>query len=76
MQCNSTGYKGRMGIFEAIHNDAQIEAIITKNPSEREIKEVAANQGSLDMKEDGIVKILKGITSYAEVSSVVDLYED
>jgi type II secretory ATPase GspE/PulE/Tfp pilus assembly ATPase PilB-like protein len=75
-ECNNTGYKGRMGIFEAIHNDASIEAIIPKNPSEREIKEVAANQGSLDMREDGIVKILKGITSYEEVGSVVDFYEE
>lgn len=76
IECNNTGYHGRMGIFEAIHNDAQIEAIITQNPSERQIKEVASNQGSLDMKEDGMVKVLKGITSYAEVGSVVDLYEE
>lgn len=76
LECNNTGYKGRMGIFEAIHNDAAIEAIIPKNPSEREIKEVAANQGSLDMREDGIVKVLKGITSYSEVGSVVDFYEE
>ncbi len=75
-ECNSTGYKGRMGIFEAIHNDASIEAIITKNPSEREIKAVAENQGSLNMREDGVVKILKGVTSYDEVGSVVDFYEE
>jgi type IV pilus assembly protein PilB len=75
-ECNNTGYKGRMGIFEAIHNDAKIEEIIPKNPSEREIKEVAANQGSLDMKEDGIVKVLKGVTSFEEVGSVVDFYEE
>jgi len=76
VECNNTGYKGRMGIFEAIHNDEKIEKLIPQNPSEREIKEVAANQGSLDMREDGIVKILKGITSYEEVGSVVDLYEE
>ncbi len=76
MECNNTGYKGRMGIFEAIHNDAQIEKIIPNNPSERDIMEVAQNQGSLNMKEDGIVKILKGITSYEEVGSVVDFYAD
>lgn len=75
-ECNNTGYKGRMGIFEAIHNDAKIEEIIPNNPSEREIKEVAANQGYLDMKEDGIIKILKGVTSYEEVGSVVDFYEE
>ena len=75
-ECNNTGYKGRMGIFEAIHNDAAIEKLIPQNPSEREIKEVASMQGSLNMREDGIVKTLKGITSYEEVSSVVDLYEE
>lgn len=74
--CNNTGYKGRLGIFEAIQNDAAIEAIIPKNPSEREIKEVAANQGTLTMTEDGIVKVLTGITSFEEVGSVVDFYEE
>lgn len=75
-KCNFTGYHGRLGIFEAIHNDAKIEAIIPNNPSEREIKLIAADQGYLDMREDGILKILKGITSYNEVASVVDLYEE
>ena len=75
-ECNMTGYKGRMGIFESVYNDAEIEKIIPKNPSEREIKEVAANQGYLNMREDGILKVLRGITSYDEVGSVVDFYED
>ncbi|MEK7585677.1 MAG: GspE/PulE family protein [Patescibacteria group bacterium] len=76
LECNNTGYKGRMGVFEAIHNNKEIEAIIPKNPSEREIKEVASHQGTLDMAEDGVVKILKGITSYDEVASVVDFYAE
>jgi len=60
--CNNTGYHGRIGIFETIHNDASIEKIIPNNPSEREIKIIAEKQGYLNMKEDGIIKILKGIT--------------
>jgi type IV pilus assembly protein PilB len=76
LECNNTGYKGQIGIFEAIYNDAKIEEIITKNPSEREIKAVARDQVSLNMQEDGLVKILKGITAYEEVSSVVDFSED
>ena len=74
-ECNKTGYKGQMGIFEAIYNDAEIEKIIPQNPSEREIKKIAANQGTLNMKEDGIVKVLKGITTLEEVGGAVDLYE-
>jgi type II secretory ATPase GspE/PulE/Tfp pilus assembly ATPase PilB-like protein len=75
-ECNKTGYKGRMGIFEAIKTDEAIEQIIPTNPSEREIKRVAAKQGIFNMREDGVVKILAGITSMEEVQSVVDLTEE
>lgn len=75
-ECNDTGYKGRIGIFEAIKTDAEIEQIMPNNPSEREIKQVAKKQGILSMRQDGIVKILNGITSIAEVQSVVDLNEE
>jgi len=74
-KCNHTGFKGRIGIFEAILSDAGIEAIIPNNPSEREIKKVASTQGILDMREDGVIKALKGVTSLEEVKSVVDLEE-
>lgn len=75
-KCNNTGYKGRVGIFEAINNEEAIEKIIPGNPSERDIKEVAANQGYLDLKEDGLIKILKGVTSFSEISSVIDFYDE
>ena len=75
-KCNFTGYKGRIGIFEAIETDEAIEKIIPTNPSERDIKRAAIPQGMFDMKQDAIVKILKGVTSLEEVASVVDLYEE
>lgn len=75
-KCNNTGYKGRVGIFEAIKTDESIEKIIPQNPSEREIKKIASHQGILDMREDGAVKMLLGITSFGEVKSVVDLFEE
>jgi type IV pilus assembly protein PilB len=75
-KCNSIGYKGRIGIFEAIKTDEAIEKIMPENPSEREIKKVASVQGILSMRQDGIVKILNGITSIEEVQSVVDLNEE
>jgi type IV pilus assembly protein PilB len=75
-KCNKTGYKGRLGVFEAIYNDEAISVLIPNNPSEREIKKVSEKQGLLDMKEDGVIKILKGITSLDEVESVVDFDED
>ena len=75
-KCNNTGYKGRVGIFEAVHTDEALEKIMPENPSEREIKLVAKKQGILSMRQDGMVKILNGITSIEEVASVVDLGEE
>jgi len=75
-KCNITGYKGRIGIFEAIKTDEAIEKIISTNPSEREIKKVAKTQGILSMRQDGVVKILNGTTSFEEVQSVVDMFEE
>jgi len=75
-KCNMTGFKGRIGIFEAIKTDEAIEKIMAENPSEREIKKVASAQGILSMRQDGLVKILNGITSFEEVQSVVDLSEE
>ncbi|MEK7471218.1 MAG: GspE/PulE family protein [Patescibacteria group bacterium] len=75
-KCNMTGYKGRIGIFEAIKTDETIEKIMPENPSEREIKKVASAQGILSMRQDGIVKMLNGVTSFEEVQSVVDLKEE
>lgn len=75
-KCNKTGFKGRIGIFEAIKTDEAIEKIMPENPSEREIKKVARAQGILSMRQDGVVKILNGITSIEEVQSVVDLNEE
>lgn len=75
-KCNNTGYRGRVGLFEAVLMDADVEALLDGIPSEREIREVAKKQGILNMREDGIEKILAGITSFDEVARVVDLEKE
>jgi len=75
IDCNFTGFKGRTGIYEAILTDENIEAIVRENPSEREINKAAESQDILNMKQDGIIKILQGITSLDELSRVIDLEE-
>ncbi len=72
-KCNNTGYRGRVGVFEAVLMTANIEALLDGIPSEREIREVAKKQGILNMREDGIEKILAGTTSFDEVERVVDM---
>jgi type II secretory ATPase GspE/PulE/Tfp pilus assembly ATPase PilB-like protein len=71
-KCNA-GYKGRIGVYEAVLMDEALEAIMTENPNEREIKQAVQPQGIFDMKEDGILKILKGVTSIEELGRVIEL---
>jgi type IV pilus assembly protein PilB len=75
-ECNNTGYKGRVGIYEVVMVDEKIEKIATENPSERGIRAIAAEQGFLDMRQDGILKVLEGITTLEEISRVVDMDEE
>ncbi len=75
-KCNNTGYKGREGIFEAIVMDDKIAAATIGNPNEREIRTAAIPQGILDMRQDGVLKVLEGSTSLRELSRVIDLYEE
>lgn len=72
-ECNNIGYKGRIGIFEAIVNDLEMEKVINSNPSEREIKKVARDKGLLDMSQDALLKIFEGVTDFQEVSRVVNM---
>lgn len=69
-------YKGRLGIFEAIIVNEEIERLIAENPSEREINRVAKKQGILTMAQDGILKALQGVTSLSELRRVIDLEEN
>jgi type II secretory ATPase GspE/PulE/Tfp pilus assembly ATPase PilB-like protein len=71
-ECHGRGYKGRIGIFEAIFMDQSIEEILRKSPSEREIAQVAKAQGVPNMQEDGVLKVLKGVTSLEELKRVID----
>ncbi|MGH7141186.1 MAG: GspE/PulE family protein [Minisyncoccia bacterium] len=74
-KCGSRGYKGRIGIYEAVFMDKAIEEVVRTKPSEREIFAAARPQGTPSMVEDGILKILRGITSFEELRRVVDVEE-
>jgi len=71
--CNKTGFKGRQGVYEAIRVDEAVEAAIINDPREHIILQAAQKQGIPSMAEDGVEKVLSGVTSYAELERVVDL---
>ena len=72
-KCNKTGYKGRTGVYEAIRADERIEKVVRENPSGREIENAARPQGIPNMMQDGILKVLTGITSLEELERVINL---
>ncbi len=75
-KCNMTGYKGRIGVYEAIFKDPKVEDVIVKNLGEREVKIASIPQGFLDMRQDGVLKVIKGISSFEELSRVIDIEEE
>lgn len=70
------GFKGRIGLYEAILADEAIEKVVNENPSEREIVAAAAPQNLLSLIEDGILKVLGGQTAVSELGRVVDIEKD
>lgn len=71
-KCNFKGYSGRIGVFEIIKMTSSLAEIIIKKPTEGEILKEAKAQGMISMEEDGILKVLKGITSFEEAMRVAE----
>ena len=70
---DETGYKGRIGLYEAIFMDDELAHFLRDNPPENEIVKLVSRQGYPTMAQDGILKALAGITSLSEVAAAVDL---
>jgi len=68
--CNHTGYHGRIGIFEAILIDEEMEKFILNNPSIAAFREKAIAKGMVTIHQDGLIKALQGITTIGEVERV------
>jgi general secretion pathway protein E/type IV pilus assembly protein PilB len=72
-KCGGLGYKGRIAVVEVILMDREIEECVRHSSSERDIWKAAKHQKIRRMSQDGAVKILQGVTSFDELSRVVDL---
>ncbi|MDE2038339.1 MAG: Flp pilus assembly complex ATPase component TadA [Patescibacteria group bacterium] len=72
-KCNKTGYKGRIGIYEAILMTEAVEKAVQSGSSDHEIWDAAKGQGLLTMKQDGVLKVLAGMTSFDELQRVISI---
>jgi len=68
--CFQTGYRGRVGIFEVMTIDSTLSNLLLKTYDANRIKAQAVEKGMVALREDGIRKVLKGITTIEEVLRV------
>jgi len=66
-QCGGSGLKGRQGLYEVMAMSPQIRKLIMQNAGAQEIKDAALDNGMLTLRMDGLLKVMKGITSMEQV---------
>ncbi len=71
--CERNGYNGRVAIMELLKMDSDIDELIARRATAREIKTLALEKGFRPLIEDAIQRVMDGVTSLSEVSRVVDL---
>ena len=69
--CKMTGYRGRTGIHEILTITDRLRALILRRSSTAELKQAALEEGMRTMQDDGLAKVLSGVTSMEECLRVV-----
>lgn len=69
--CRQTGYRGRIGFYELMTMNAEIAEMVVRRAPLADIKEAAKANGMRELREDGLLKVLEGITTPEEVMRVV-----
>lgn len=69
-ECNHTGYKGRIGIYEVLGNSIPVQKLIVSNATSNQIQDQAILEGMVTMQTDGLIKALRGDTTIEEILRV------
>jgi type IV pilus assembly protein PilB len=69
--CNTTGYRGRLGVFEVMRMSSALQALFLRNAPAEQLREVALSEGMRPLRRDALDKAALGITSLEEVDRVV-----
>jgi type IV pilus assembly protein PilB len=70
--CKNTGYKGRVGIYQVMPISEEMERIIMKNGTAIDLADQASSEGIKDLRQSGLIKVKKGLTSLEEVEGVTN----
>ena len=70
-QCNHTGYRGRIGIYEVMRVSDKLRRLISTRAPEDQLREAALSSGMISLGEDGLAKVKSGVTTPEELLRVV-----
>jgi type IV pilus assembly protein PilB len=70
--CKNTGYKGRVGLYQVMPISEEMERIIMKNGTAIDLADQAEREGVKDLRQSGLIKVKKGLTSLEEVEAVTN----
>ena len=70
--CKNTGYKGRVGIYQVMPISEEMGRIIMKNGTAIDLADQARREGIRDLRQSGLIKVKKGLTSLEEVEGVTN----
>jgi type IV pilus assembly protein PilB len=70
-RCGQTGYKGRIGIFQLFVMSEELESLAVKRANREEIEQLAIEQGMRTLWDDGLSKVMSGVTSLEELGRVL-----
>ncbi|MFN7085330.1 MAG: GspE/PulE family protein [Burkholderiales bacterium] len=71
--CDNKGYKGRTAIMELLPMDADLDELVARRATARELRAAAMAKGFRTLAEEGLQRVIDGVTSLAEASRAVDL---
>jgi type IV pilus assembly protein PilB len=71
-ECRNTGYKGRVGIYEVMPISDAMTRLIMKNGTAVDIADLAKKEGMLNLRQSGLLKVRRGVTSLAEIEAVTN----
>ncbi len=70
--CKNTGYKGRVGVYQVMPISEEMERIIMKNGTAIDLADQAQREGVRDLRQSGLLKVKKGLTSLEEIEAVTN----
>lgn len=69
--CSHTGYNGRIGVFEFLNTSGELQDLVAKSPSTKDVMTLIKSQGFTSMFDDGIEKVKAGVTTIEEILRVI-----